>query len=175
MGRPKALLALPNGKSFIEHALELLARVTSLQLVAGGEAAWTPTGIKTYRHIADLHPGQGPLAGIEAALDSGFGTEYLVIAIDQLRLSDELLARLLEGDKNRLHSFRIQDSIVPLPIYVPIAARGVLKTIIAGDNRSLRRFIESADPLFHNVPREWAPNFESINTPDDYRRLCGVG
>ena len=46
MEQPKALLTLPNGKSFIERALELLTRVTALQLVAGGDAEWMPIGIQ---------------------------------------------------------------------------------------------------------------------------------
>jgi molybdopterin-guanine dinucleotide biosynthesis protein A len=174
MEQPKALLTLPNGKSFIARALELLARVTALQLVAGGDAAWMPKGIQAYRHVADLHPGQGPLAGIEAALTSGLGKGYLVIAVDQIRLGDELLAGLLQGDKSRLHAYRIRDSIVPLPIYVPQAAQGSLGAMIAGNDRSLRRFIESSGPLFYDLPVERLPDFESVNTPDDYRRICGV-
>jgi len=77
MGHDKALMELA-GKPLIEHAVAKLKRVCSDVAISSGNpllSAYAPL-------VADLHPGYGPIGGIEAAL---LGTRHewnLFIPVD---------------------------------------------------------------------------------------------
>ena len=171
MGEPKSLLRLPNGQTFLENALALLSGLTDKQIVAGGEPETIGQMALPHLHVADLHPGMGPLAGIEAALATHFGSEYLVIASDQPRLSKPVLQRLLNGDTDRIHAFEADGIIIPLPLYVPQTALTTLNDILKSTNQSMRRFIEANDYDLIHLPSSDMPPLQSINTLEEYQTL----
>jgi molybdenum cofactor guanylyltransferase len=77
MGSDKALLELA-GKPLVLHATTKLRRVCAEVSVLGGDAAlerFAPL-------VRDLHPGCGPLGGIEAALGSSKYDWNLVLPVD---------------------------------------------------------------------------------------------
>jgi molybdopterin-guanine dinucleotide biosynthesis protein A len=92
MGRDKALLPF-RGSTLVEGALALLRAVAAEVVIAGSRpdlACFAPV-------LADLHPGCGPLSGIEAALvyaaDAGY-ERILCLPVD-LPLLPEAFPRLL--------------------------------------------------------------------------------
>jgi len=171
MGSPKALLRLPNGQTFLEHALALLSSLTETQIVAGGEPEIIGQAAFPHLHINDLHPDEGPLAGIEGALATRLGSGYLIIASDQPKLSVELLQRLLNGNADRIHAFESDGIIIPLPIYVPQSALASLTNVLRSANRSVRRFIEANNHELIPLPSNDLPILQSINTPEEYQAL----
>ena len=182
MGEPKALLRLPNGRTFLESALALLSSLTETQIVAGGEleiikGMTLRTGTETrppelsFLHIEDLHPGEGPLAGIEAALSTRLGSGYIIIASDQPKLGEDILQRLLNGDGNRIHAFEVNGTIIPLPVYMPQSALSALSDAMTGDLRSLRLFIAANNPELILLPTGDLPGLQSVNTPEEYQEL----
>jgi molybdenum cofactor guanylyltransferase len=67
MGQDKALLRLA-GRSLIEHALD---KLRALPLCAAPRIAGAHADLSSYAPVVpDLHPGCGPLSGMEAALAS---------------------------------------------------------------------------------------------------------
>jgi molybdenum cofactor guanylyltransferase len=77
MGQDKALLQYA-GRPLVEHAVRLLQTAGFVPHILGTRpdlAAYAPI-------IPDLHPGCGPLAGIEAALTASSGDWNLLIAVD---------------------------------------------------------------------------------------------
>jgi molybdopterin-guanine dinucleotide biosynthesis protein A len=77
MGQDKALLPYA-GRPLVEHAVRLLQAAGFTPHILGTRpdlAAYAPV-------IPDLHPGCGPLAGIEAALTASSGDWSLLIAVD---------------------------------------------------------------------------------------------
>jgi molybdopterin-guanine dinucleotide biosynthesis protein A len=71
MGRDKALLEL-GGRPLIEHAVRKLKRVCmEVRILAGGEGGDSARAERLAAYgpvVFDLHPGCGPIGGIEAAL-----------------------------------------------------------------------------------------------------------
>ena len=94
MGRDKALLDF-GGRPLIEHAVALLRAVGAEPVIAGARAdlsAFAPV-------LEDLHPGCGPLSGIEAALTDAQGRgaeQVLFLPVDLPLLPPALPALLLE-------------------------------------------------------------------------------
>jgi len=91
MGRDKALLPLKSGLLIEEVTAKVTAAAGTLALIGEPER---------YRHLgldclADLRSGMGPLAGIEAALESGRGALNLIVACDMPGLETDWLCRLL--------------------------------------------------------------------------------
>jgi molybdopterin-guanine dinucleotide biosynthesis protein A len=77
MGTDKALLKLA-GRPLVEHAVEKLRRVCAEVHIVGSKpelAAFAPV-------IPDLHPGCGPLGGMEAAMASSQSTWSLFTPVD---------------------------------------------------------------------------------------------
>ncbi|MFH1217837.1 MAG: molybdenum cofactor guanylyltransferase [Pseudomonadota bacterium] len=96
-GSNKALASL-DGRPIIAHAADILSQIfTHLLLVTN-----TPD---TYRFLGwpmtgDIHPGQGPLAGIHTALQTIQTEKAFVIACDMPRISAGLITHLcnLQGN-----------------------------------------------------------------------------
>ncbi len=76
MGRDKALLEVA-GKTLVERAVEKLWRVCAEVSIAGPEALAEFAPV-----VRDLHPGCGPLSGIEAALAHSRHEWNLFLAVD---------------------------------------------------------------------------------------------
>ncbi|OKY77057.1 MAG: hypothetical protein BM485_00660 [Desulfobulbaceae bacterium DB1] len=96
-GSNKAL-AMLDGRPIIVHAADVLSQIfTHLLLVTN-----TP---ETYRFLGwpmagDIHPGQGPLAGIHAALQTIQTEQAFVVACDMPRINAGLITSLcnMPGD-----------------------------------------------------------------------------
>src|SRR5579859_5288416 len=93
MGRPKSLLPVA-GVTLVEWLAARLAPEFD-QLLVCAPPELVPAGL--HAHLCpDLHPGAGPLAGIEAALAASRTELVFALACDQ-PLASVALARLLAG------------------------------------------------------------------------------
>lgn len=87
MGRDKALLELA-GKPLVQHAVLKLGRICRRVSVLSGLAELAQYGSLT----PDLHPGCGPLSGIEAALTAAVEDWSLILPVDVPFVPTALLA-----------------------------------------------------------------------------------
>ena len=77
MGRDKALLELA-GKSLVQHAVEKLRRIVDEVRILSGDA-----GLARFAPVvSDLHPGCGPMGGMEAALAHTRYDWNLILPVD---------------------------------------------------------------------------------------------
>ncbi|MGA8028070.1 MAG: molybdenum cofactor guanylyltransferase [Bryobacteraceae bacterium] len=91
MGRDKALLRCNSSSLLEEVASKVAAAAGSVALIGEPERyAWLG-----WDCLPDLRPGLGPLAGIEAALESRRGEVNLIVACDMPGLETPWLLRLL--------------------------------------------------------------------------------
>ena len=97
MGRPKALL--PVGRStLIEWMVEKLAPGFEQLLVSARDERQLPERLRTHL-VLDLHPGAGPLAGIEAGLAASRHQALVAVACDMPGVGLELTRRLLAASE----------------------------------------------------------------------------
>jgi molybdenum cofactor guanylyltransferase len=83
------------GRTLLEHALDLARAATG----NGPENNWIVGSAEKFAGfgpvVEDIYPGQGPLAGIHAALTASATDLNLVIAVDMPFLQPELLSYLI--------------------------------------------------------------------------------
>ncbi len=93
MGRDKALLPLA-GRPLIEQIARCAATVAASVTIVGSPDKYQGLGFDV---IPDRRPDCGPLAGIEAALESGRARRNLILACDMPHLNPALLEELFGG------------------------------------------------------------------------------
>jgi molybdopterin-guanine dinucleotide biosynthesis protein A len=94
MGSDKALLTLPTGETMLEHALAVATEAVGRVLLVAPANRY-PEVEKRFRVIHDVYPGQGPLAGIHAALSASTTKLNVILGVDCPRITPELLRFLL--------------------------------------------------------------------------------
>jgi molybdopterin-guanine dinucleotide biosynthesis protein A len=185
MGADKRALALEEGgPSMAERAARLLARVAGEVIVVADDPK--PFVDMDVRVVGDPpgHAGEGPLAGVVAALGAARGERVLCVAADLPFLNEELLT-LLAGIAAREPG---ADAVVPagedgaLEPLCAVYARAALPRLAAlleRGERALHRALR--DPAAGLVlrlvpPAERAPAdpsgraLENVNTPADLER-----
>jgi molybdenum cofactor guanylyltransferase len=176
MGRDKALLAW-RGSTVGQHVASIVANALGpggVVLVVGHPARHSGFG---YPVIPDLHPGIGPLGGIEAALVASATPWVLVVACDMPAITAEFLCRLAaEITRDRA------DAILPVPpggppnplcaLYHQRALPFIQAAIASGDFKVTRalaatrlRLLPVDDPAplrGANTPAEWDALAETL-------------
>lgn len=171
MGRPKALL--PAGDTtLIEWVAGRLAPAFGHVLVAAPDAAGLPPGLRPHL-VADLHPGAGPLAGVEAGLRASPHDVLVAVACDMPAVTPGLAERLLRAVAERGGSGQ-PDAAVPrvagrpqpaCAAYRRSAAEPIGAALAAGRWRAVDalagmrvRWLDDEDPAL----------FVNLNTLDEY-------
>lgn len=175
MGTDKAFLRL-GSMTLIERTIATVTQVFGGAVLAGDKERLSPFGPV----LEDVYTGQGPLAGIHAALISEHARELnLVLSVDVPGVSRELLAYLVDQAQR-------SDAVVTVP-----QSAGHLQTLCAIYRPTFAPLAEAAlregknriDPLFSRVPLRvveedelysagFGPDiFDNINTPADWERF----
>lgn len=95
MGKDKAFLEY-GGRTLLSRGLELAHSITPAVSIVGSLAKYERHGPV----VEDVFPGQGPLAGIHAALRSSQANLNLLMAIDMPLLSQAFLLYLVDRARN---------------------------------------------------------------------------
>jgi molybdopterin-guanine dinucleotide biosynthesis protein A len=176
MGRDKALLTI-DGRTLLEHALDKAAKVARQVVIVGSRDKYGTFGTV----VEDLHPGCGPLAGIEAALKSSNSELNLLLAVDLPFVSVSLLQYLIQQAEASC-------AVVTLPF-----VEGKYETLCAVYRREFAARAEQAlaaglymiRPLFREVAirlldeQELADHgfspadFANLNTAEELQRARG--
>jgi molybdenum cofactor guanylyltransferase len=171
MGRPKAGLALPDGTLFSHHLLSLLARCTDRQIVVGhGEAVSLPFDVV---HLQDAMENAGPLSGIAALLQSGYGDRYLIVPCDMALLFEGLLRQLISTGTRSAAFIHPDGSMAPLPCVIHSESADIAMAHLNSADRSLRHFLDVVNPTFCPIAPDEATALRACNTPDEYAVLYG--
>src|SRR5438105_4625982 len=93
MGRPKALLPVFD-TTLIEWMASRLAPAFDWLLVSASDEVQLPKALRG-RQVRDLHPGAGPLAGIESGLAASRTDVLVAVACDMPGVDTGLTQRLL--------------------------------------------------------------------------------
>ncbi len=191
MGRDKALLAW-EGRPLVDHALGLLRSCCGEVRIAGARPGLLADLARFAPVLEDLHPGCGPLAGIEAALTVAGSAELVFfLPVDVPLLPAALLHLLLERSALTGAGATIPTLAGrPQPLCSairPALLPSLTAALDAGEYKVMRVFEQLAPgelDLFSieavaAVRDEWPAEppvhrwFQNLNTPEDLARAAG--
>jgi molybdopterin-guanine dinucleotide biosynthesis protein A len=173
MGRSKAMLPVA-GKPLIEYLIDRLRPVFAEVLISSNDISSLPAGLN-YRVVPDLHPGAGPLSGIEAGLEAAVHDLVFAVACDMPAVVPELASLLVAAARDH-------DAAVPRFLgYTEPACACYRRTALPAIRAALLAGRFKAVEALHDLKvryvdehqlREWGLGpevFWNINTPEDYQ------
>lgn len=178
MGRDKALLqcGAPNAPTFLEHMLREFAGAPELLVSVRRGQNYGPQAVHC-RYLEDQREDCGPLEGIRRVLQE-MRTEYAFIcAVDMpfvTKKTVEYLEQMISEDDDAW-VFEDVTGIHPACAVYSRKVLPVLEEQLAAEDYRIRgllarvrtRYVSlEASPLDQNT-------LQNINTPEDYRKLCG--
>jgi molybdenum cofactor guanylyltransferase len=175
MQRDKASLEYA-GRSQLARAMELLAPLVVRAFVSVRADQVQDPLRAAYDTIADLQPGLGPLAGIQAALASHPAQAWLVLACDLPFLSTATLTHLIarRAPARLASAYRSQFDGKPEPlcaIYEP-ASRGPIQAWIEQGHDCPRAWLSAAEVQLLDLPEPRA--LDNVNTAQEYLAASAV-
>ncbi|WP_411552433.1 molybdenum cofactor guanylyltransferase [Paenibacillus lautus] len=182
MGRNKALLPM-EGMSLIGRTVHALDKVSGRVILSANDPG--PYQFLGLECVPDLYVGQGPMAGLHAALKSSRSTWNLVAACDMPYIHE----RFLQGLLDLANMQDTADAIIPvvegrmhplLAAYRREAAESLERRLIRGQLRMVE-WVQELNAVFANEeeltevtgldPRRILFN---MNTPVDYEAAGGL-
>jgi molybdopterin-guanine dinucleotide biosynthesis protein A len=165
-GTDKGLVVI-GGEPIVTRQLRALAPLVAERLVVAGNL--DPYADCDARLVVDLHPGGGPLAGLEAALSATDADQLLVFACDMPFIDAALVRALCDAPAAEAVVARLDGKAQPL------AAR-YARTILPRVQRRLQRdklrmldLVAELDPQWLDFPAGTRALF-NVNTPADLAR-----
>jgi len=159
MGFDKASIDI-GGVTLIERAVSALAEVVDIVVVAGGSVA--PDGVEV---IQDVHPGRGPLSGLDAAYEIANGRSIFLLGVD-MPFVDATAIRKIIGSEIDAGGARLpiaDGRVQPLCALYGFDLGRLVRRHIESDDPSMARlvgsigdvaYIDMDDGLFDNVNTE---------------------
>jgi molybdenum cofactor guanylyltransferase len=162
----KGLLRV-GGEPIVARQLAVLqALVAERLIVAGDPAPYKDLGA---RLVVDLHPGGGPLSGIEAALSSTDADALLVFACDLPFLDAALVTALRDAEPAEAVVARLDGKAQPLAARY---ARSILPKVqrrLSRDQLRMLDLVGALDPRWIDFAADTRALF-NVNTPEDLAR-----
>lgn len=167
MGQDKARLVW-NSHFLIEDVAAKVSNVAGNVALVGQPERYSDLNLEC---LPDLHPGLGPLAGIEAALASGRGEFNLILACDMPEVGSAWLENLLntaEGTGAPCVVTRESTGMVhPLCAVYRMVCLDAVRARIESRRLKLTEFVQDLNPYFLDTQEPIC----NINTPDDWTNI----
>lgn len=173
MGRDKALLVL-EGEAMAQRAAGVLGSFLSAPVALVGSAGrYAHLGLPV---VEDSFPGQGPLAGIEAALNSPYARDWnLIIACDMPHLRVDILRGLAAQAAAHPEAVCVMavSSRAPEPLcavwrreFGPVA-----RAALEAGQRKVRDVVSDVQVVHFQIDEDSA--LTNVNTPADWAAVAG--
>jgi molybdopterin-guanine dinucleotide biosynthesis protein A len=168
MGRTKALMVMGDGRPMAAVVAETLAEVCR-EVVIVGPVEPDPA-LAAWRHLADNHPGLGPLAGFETLLASGLDTEYLICPCDMPLVTAEVLRMLTVATDEPAAALLVAGETDPrlLPLRLDASCLGTVERLLSSPRRAVRDLLASLELRVVETPAARARELVNVNTPADF-------
>ncbi len=171
MGQDKALLAWGEGTLVGLVAEKVAASAGNVSLI-GDVCKYRRFGYPVY---PDLHPGCGPLGGLEAALRQGLGEWNLLVACDLPRISSDLLDAVVNAARSAPPEVACVAPRMADGEWQPLCAAYHARSLPAVETALGFRRFKMKDLLtgfnVQAVPVADAGLFANANTPEDWERI----
>lgn len=174
MGRDKASLTLPDGRTLIQRQAEVLRAAGADVVFASvrrGQAN-LPTGLLA---VFDSVPDAGPLAGLAAGLRAASAGRVIALAVDMPGIEAEHLRTLVELSDDACGAALWRDGqIEPLVAVYPRSLADSAEAALAAGRHAVHAWVraeaERGRVRLWETPPEWADALRSWNTPEDLAR-----
>jgi len=168
MGTDKALLEL-EGRPLALLAAARIAPVCDCVSLVGDPAKYQSLGLPV---VPDRFPGEGPLAGVEAALRTTDADWNLVVACDMPELDSSILESLFAAGADCAVPSYSDGKVEPLCV---VYHRRCHAVILAAMEDGVRRVKDALARMEANhaityVPVSSRASFANLNTPEELRR-----
>ena len=173
MGRDKALLTLPNGRTLLEQAVATLRELGATEILVsiGSDKTY---GLPGTRELPDVQADCGPLGGLHACLSAAKEQLCVVLAVDLPAMTPEYLRGLVSQTQARRGAVPVSDSSAePLAAVYPKEALAEVQRALDTGDFSLQKLVRRLEQagLVDCVPV--APSertlFANWNSPEDCR------
>jgi molybdopterin-guanine dinucleotide biosynthesis protein A len=158
-------------------AEQIRPAASHITAVAGAAGSYADLGVRT---IADIRPGLGPLAGLEAAIIDarqlpGLALQWIVVlSCDMTAVAPEWIELLASARRNDSLAMNFVDSTGRRHPFPGLFHVDLLTTVLKClDDRSLsvQRLINSVSHVEVAAPRDW-PAVAQVNTQEDLRNAA---
>jgi molybdenum cofactor guanylyltransferase len=169
MGIDKAR-ADSGGRAMALRMADKAASVCGTVSLVGEPALYGDLGLPV---IADRFPGQGPLAGIEAALAATTADANLIIACDMPTIPEILLEELLGSNGDCVLPRHDDGRVEPLCAVYQRSCQPVIREALDAGFRKVTdvlRLFESQGLAIRYIRVSDPSSFANLNTPEDWRR-----
>ena len=170
MGRDKARLPV-RSHLLVEDVAAKVAKIAGNVTLVGDPLKYADL---PFECIPDLHPGFGPLSGIEAALAAAKAEWNLITACDLPGLGAQWLGRLLAAAQRSPRlcvAAEDADGIVhPLCAVYRTACLPFVEGALSARRLRLLDLLDSLDALIVKIPA----TLHNVNTPEDWRHWRAV-
>lgn len=175
LGTDKASLTF-EGRLLLETVIERLSGVCSEVIVASGRTAEGRKTPRPVRFVADLAPGRGPLAGVQAGLAAATAEFALVVACDMPFLNPDLLS-YMAGLPRRYQALvpRTAGRWHPAHAIYGRSCLPVIEELLAKRSSSMRELLSRLD--VRELPEEELRRYDpqglslfNVNEPQDLER-----
>jgi len=168
MGTDKALIEV-DGQPLVMLAASRLAGLCGTVSIVGDPAKYARFGLPV---IPDRFPGEGPLAGIEAALGATKTDWNLIVACDMPALQPGILERLFSTGADCALPEYADHNVEPL---CAVYHRRCHTEILTALEQGIRKITDALAHLELNhaityISVSSAESFANLNTPEELRR-----
>jgi molybdopterin-guanine dinucleotide biosynthesis protein A len=169
MGRDKATLTLPDGRTLLQRQADIL-RATGVTNLLVSVRPGSETQLPGATLVLDGTLDAGPLAGIAAGLRVAPPGLVLVLAVDMAEMQSAHLRQLVEmATPGRGVVPMLAGQCEPLAAIYPSALAGSAEAAVAAGQLAVQRWVRSETDrlLLWDTPAEWAGVLHSWNTAAD--------
>jgi molybdopterin-guanine dinucleotide biosynthesis protein A len=166
MGRSKALLPVEE-TTLVEWLAERFRPAFDQLLVAARDISQLPWSLRR-DFLADIRPGAGPLAGIEAGLASARNPGVVAVACDMPYVTVALAERLAASAEGHDAAVpRLRGRVQPTCAAYRFSALPTIAAALAEGERTASEVIGRLDVNW--LDQEEPALFANVNTPADYQ------
>lgn len=172
MGRDKASLTLPDGRTLLERQVDIL-RAAGVTTVFASLPPGRDIALPGVTPVWDAVPETGPLGGIAAGLRAAPAGLLLVLAVDMPGIQAAHLRKLVElASPQRGVVPLMTGQCEPLAAIYPTFLAGAADEALADGDRAVHAWVrtqaELGKLLLWEAAAEWSDAFRSWNTPGDF-------
>jgi len=179
MGRPKALLRLPTGVTFLEHVVRA-ARLVASHVVLLGRLEPLPQSLRSLMVLPDRRPEVGPMAGLDSLLQYACEEWALLLSCDMPLLGGEALTRLVTSTADEADAVAFREG-APHGRYhacCTLYHRRLLDLVqrrIADRQCALNDLLAKVNVTMIRPTQVERLQLTNVNSPEDIEALCKEG